>query len=117
MELEPRTLPTDPVAPAPDLAVQQGPQPTNKVVAASNGAATMSAAIAAAVSMFAGDAIMEVWNYLMPTELHNGATAKLIVSCVIAAATFYATQAAGRAVAYNVLDKPNVPLAPVSPAP
>lgn len=112
--LEPRTIPTAPTA---TLAVQASPQPTNKVVAASNGAATMSAAIAGAVALFASDAIMEVWNYVAPAELDNGATAKLIVGCVIAAASFYATQAAGRAVAYNVLDKPNVPLTPASPAP
>lgn len=115
--LEPRVIPAEPVNPPTNIAVQASPQPTNKVVAASNGAATMGAAIAAAVTLFAGDAIMEVWNYVSPDALDDGATAKLIVGIVIAAASFYATRATARAAAYNVLDKPNVPVVPVPNVP
>lgn len=108
--LEPRTVPDEPVA---TLAVQSGPQPTRKVTSATNAAGTAGGVIAAIFTTFGGDSIHELW------VLAFGAgaapmTEKLVTALIVFGVSTFAVRWLGRVAAYNVLDLPNVPLAPVS---
>ena len=113
--LEPRTLPAEPATPAPTVAVQASAQPSNKVAAASNAAGSLAAVLAGVMTGYAGPALTELageWGKTHPSTLQLG------IALVAALAAYIATRAGARAAAYNVLDKPNVPLAPVAnPAP
>jgi hypothetical protein len=101
-------------AAAVNVAVQTGPQPTNKVAAASEAAGSLAAVLAGVMAGYGGPAITELlgaWGEANPS------TTQLVVALVAAAAGYVVVKYPARAAAYNVLDKPNVPLAPVSPAP
>lgn len=105
MSLEPRTIPDE----EPDLgvAVQASAEPTNKVAAASNAAGSFAAVIGGVMAAYGGPAMTELmgeWGKAHPS------TAALGVMLVTSLASFYAVKYGGRAAAYNVLDKPNVPL-------
>lgn len=113
MSLEPRTVPAETVPAATDLAVQQpGGQPTRKVAAAANAAGGIGGIIAGAMTLYGDDAIREV---LAMTALGPKMT-DLVCLIVVSGAVYFGTKIGARAAAYNVLDKPNVPLAPVSQA-
>lgn len=106
--LDPRTIPAQPTA---TIAVQAAPEPTNKVAAASNAAGGLAAVVAGVMAAYGGPAIVELlgeWGATHPS------TTQLVVGIGAAVAGFVVTRAGGRAAAYNVLDKPNVPLVPVS---
>jgi hypothetical protein len=112
--LEPRTPPpSGPDTPAADVAVQTGGQPTRKVTAASTAGGSIGAIIAGAMSLYGDGAIREVLGGLPIGEKSTD----LIVFVLVSAAVYLGTKYGAQAAAYNVLDKPNVPLAPVSPAP
>lgn len=109
--LEPRPAP--PVVPTPvaDLAVQAEPQPTRKVAAASNAAGSLAAVLAGVMAGYGGPAITEMlgtWGEAHPS------TTQLVVALAAAGAAYVATKYGSQRAAYNVLDKPNVPLAPAS---
>lgn len=112
--LEPRTVPAELVVAPPvaaSVAIQTGSQPTNKVAAAANAAGSLAAVLAGVMSGYAGPAIAELageWGKNHPSTL------QLIIALIAAAAAFAVTKYGGQAAAYNVLDKPNVPLAPVA---
>lgn len=90
-----------------DIAVQSGSEPTNKVAAASNASGGIAGVVAGVMAVYGADALREILGPLATT--HPAATT-LIVLTVTSTAAFYATQLGGRAAAFNVLDKPNVPL-------
>ena len=105
MPLEPRTLPDE----EPDLgvAVQASAQPTRKVVAATVTGGSLGAVVGGVMAGFGGPAIIEAlgaWGQAHPS------ISGLIVTLVTSIAAFYAVKYGGQAGAYNVLDKPNVPL-------
>lgn len=104
---------TDMTAP---VAVQATSEPTNKLVAGTNAAAGVGAVIAGVLAAYGGEAIKEVWPALVPTALEGPAFTNLVVMGLVGVATFYATRASGRAAAYNVMDKPNIPIA-TAPSP
>lgn len=109
--LEPRTLPAGEAGPAPTIAVQTQPEPTNKVAAASNAAGSLAAVLAGVMTGYAGPAITELageWGKGHPNTLQLG------IAMIAALAAYVATKAGARAAAYNVLDAPNVPMAPVT---
>lgn len=90
-----------------NIAVQDSAQPTNKVAAASNAAGGVAAVVAGVMAAYGGDAIREL---LGPMAATYPAATTLIVLIVTGLASFYATKFGGQAAAFNVLDKPNVPL-------
>lgn len=110
--LEPRTAPSEVSAPA-AVAVQVGPQPTNKVSAAANAGGGIGGIIAGAMTLYGDDALREV---LAMTALGPKMT-DLVCLIVVSAAVYLGTKYGAQAAAYNVLDKPNVPLAPVENTP
>lgn len=90
-----------------DIAVQESPQPTNKVAAASNAAAAIGGVIAGVMAAYGGPAILEMlgdWGTAHPD------TAQLIVMIVAGIAGVVGGKYVPPAAAYNVLDKPNKPL-------
>lgn len=94
----------------PTVAIQTDPQPTNKVSAASNTAGGIAGVLAGVMTVYGGDAIRETLSVLpIGPKLQD-----LIVFAVVAVAGFYASKLGGQAAAYNVLDKPNVALQPVT---
>ena len=109
MSLEPRVVPDEPTA-SPAVAVQAGPQPTNKVSAASEAAGGIGGIIAGAMTLYGDGAIREVLASFPIGER----TTDLIVFVLVSAAVYFGSKYGARAAAYNILDKPNVPLAPVS---
>lgn len=108
--LEPRTVPT---APAATVAVQSGPQPTNKVAAAANAGGGIGGIIAGAMTLYGDGAIREVLGSLPIGEK----TTDLLVFVIVSAAVYLGTKYGAQAAAYNVLDKPNVPLVAATPTP
>ena len=108
--LEPRTVPAEPVVEHANVAIQVSGQPTNKVTAASTAGGSIGAIIAGAMSLYGDGAIREVLGGLPIGEK----TTDLIVFVLVSAAVYLGTKYGAQAAAYNVLDKPNVPLAPVS---
>jgi uncharacterized membrane protein YeiH len=111
--LEPRPLPPETIVAATDVAVQQGSQPTRKVAAASEAAGGIGGIIAGAMTLYGDGAIREVLANMPIGEKSTD----LIVFIVVSAAVYLGSKYGARAAAWNVLDKPNVPLAPVPPAP
>lgn len=107
--LEPRTLPTDAPASTASVAVQKSAQPTNKVAAAATAGGSIGGIIAGAMTLYGDGAIREVLAALPIGEK----TTDLLVFVIVSAAVYLGTKYGGQAAAYNVLDKPNVPLAPV----
>jgi hypothetical protein len=97
-----------------NIAVQESAQPTNKVAASTNASGSVAAVVAGVMAAYGGDAIREVMGAVATT--HPDGT-NLVVMLVTGIAAFYATKLGGRAAAYNVLDKPNVPLVAASPTP
>jgi len=91
-----------------NIAVQDSAQPTNKVAAASNAAGGVAAVVAGVMAAYGGDAIREIMGPL--AQQYPSATT-LVVLMATGVAAYYATKFGGQAAAYNVLDKPNVPLA------
>jgi hypothetical protein len=115
--LEPRTPPASgPDTPAANVAVQApgNTQPTNKVAAATNWGGTAGGAIAGIVSTFGSDSIHELWVIAFGTGAAP-MTEKIVSALIIFAVCTFATRYLGRVAAYNVLDKPNVAMAPVTP--
>jgi hypothetical protein len=112
VSLEPRTPPAETATPVANIAVQApgNTQPTNKVSAASTAGGSIGAIIAGAMSLYGDGAIREVLSGLPIGEK----TTDLIVFVLVSAAVYLGTKYGAQAAAYNVLDKPNVPLAPVS---
>lgn len=112
--LKPRIIPAEAV-PVPEtaatatVAVQTGGQPTRKVSAASTAGGSIGAIIAGAMSLYGDDAIREV---LANLPIGPKAT-DLIVFVLVSAAIYLGAKYGAQAAAYNVLDKPNVPLTPV----
>jgi hypothetical protein len=110
--LEPRTPPeAGPDTPAANVAVQTGAQPTNKVSAASTAGGSIGAIIAGAMSLYGDGAIREV---LSQVPAIGPKATDLLVFVAVSAAVYLGTKYGAQAAAFNVLDKPNVPLAPVS---
>jgi hypothetical protein len=113
--LEPRTPPPPgPDTPAAEVAFQTGGQPTRKVSAASNVGGSVAAVLAGVMAGYGGPAIMEL---LGEYGSSHPSVAQFLIMIATSVAAFIATKYGGQAAAYNVLDKPNVPLTPVSPAP
>ena len=97
-----------------DIARQASSQPTNKVRAASNVGGALAGVMAGVMTAFGGPALMElmgVWGTSHPS------TAALLVASVAALASWVAGKYGGQQAAYNVLDKPNIPLVSVSSLP
>jgi hypothetical protein len=88
-------------------------QPTNKVSAAANYGGGIGGIIAGAMSLYGDGAIREVLATLPIGEK----TTDLLVFAIVSAAVYLGTKYGAQAAAYNVLDKPNVALEPVKPAP
>lgn len=107
--LEPRTLPEEPETGPTTIAVQAGPQPTRKVAAAAEAAGGIGGIIAGAMTLYGDGAIREVLAALPIGEK----TTDLLVFVIVSVAVYFGTKYGARAAAYNVLDKPNVPVAPV----
>lgn len=107
MSLEPRTIPAE--AASPTLAVQNGPQPTRKVAAAANAAGSLAAVIGGVMAGYGGPAIMELLGEYGKT---HPSIAGFLVMMATSVASFLAVKYGGQAAAYNVLDKPNVPMVP-----
>ena len=115
--LEPRIRPDvepGPDTPAADVAVQAGPQPTNKVASATNWGGTAGGALAAIFTTFGADAIHEMWTLTFGVGAAP-MTEKLVTATAIFAVCTFLVRWLGRVAAYNVLDAPNVPLTPVVP--
>ena len=93
------------------VAVQTSGQPTNKVAAASNMGGGLAAVVAGVMAAYGGPAITEMLGTWSTT--HPSATA-LLVAAVAAVAGYFVTKFGGQAAAYNVLDKPNVPMVPAT---
>jgi predicted lipid-binding transport protein (Tim44 family) len=114
--LEPRTPPPPGAdTPAANVAVQApgNTQPTNKVTAASTAGGGIGAIIASGMSLYGEAALREVLaNFPIGEKLTD-----LICFVAVASVVYVGTKYGAQWAAYNVLDKPNVPLAPVSPAP
>jgi hypothetical protein len=94
------------------VAVQTSNEPTNKLATGTQAAGAIAGVLAGVLSAYGADAIKE----LLPSPPLGPATQNLIVMAVTAVATWAAAQWGGRRAAYNVLDKPNVPIA-AAPSP
>ena len=97
-----------------NIAVQSSGQPTNKVRAASNVGGALAGVMAGVMTAFGGPAIMELmgeWGMSHPS------TAALLVATVAALASWVAGKYGGQTAAFNVLDKPNIPLVAISSLP
>lgn len=90
-----------------NIAIQEGTQPTNKVAAASNASGGIAAVVASIMAAYGGPAIIEALGSFAET---NPSGTTLLVMLVVGLASFFAAKFGGQAAAYNVLDKPNVPL-------
>ena len=90
-----------------NIAVQASGQPTNKVSATGTAAGGIAAVLAGVMTAYIGPAIME---QLGSWGTANPSTAAFLVALAAALAGFFATKYGGQAAAYNVLDKPNIPL-------
>jgi hypothetical protein len=97
-----------------NVAIQVSGQPTNKVTAASTAGGSIGAIIAGAMSLYGDGAIREV---LSQVPAIGPKATDLLVFVAVSAAVYLGTKYGAQAAAYNVLDKPNVPLAPVAPIP
>jgi hypothetical protein len=94
-----------------DIAVQSTEQPTNKVAAAGTAAGAIGAVLVA-VTTFVGPAMEEaLGGKVGPNVL------ALITAAVGALVGYFALKYGSQAAAYNVLDKPNVPLQASTPVP
>jgi hypothetical protein len=93
------------------VAVQTGPEPTNKVAAATNAAGGIAGIITGIMAAYGGPAIVEMLGAWATT--HPAATQFLVV-LITGVAGWLATLYGGRIASYNVLDAPNVPMAPVT---
>jgi hypothetical protein len=91
-----------------NIAVQDSAQPTNKVAAATNASGGIAAVVASIMAAYGGPAIVEALGEFATTNPSGTAFAVMLVTGV---ASFYAAKLGGQAAAFNVLDKPNVPLA------
>lgn len=113
--LEPRIIPaeTETEAVADGLAVQSGGQPTRKVSAATNAAGSVAAVLAGVMAGYGGPAIMELLGKYGET---HPSVAQFLIMATTSLAAFLATKYGGQAVAYNVLDRPNVALKKASSA-
>ena len=97
-----------------NIAVQDGAQPTNKVSAASNTAGGIAAVVASVMATYGADAIREAlgeWGAAHPSNTTR------ITILLVSLAAFFSTKLGGQAAAYNILDKPNVPLVKARTAP
>lgn len=91
------------------VAEQTGPQPTNKVAAASTAAGALGAVLLA-VTSFIGPALEEsLGPYMGPSTL------QLVIAAVGAAVGYFGLKYGAQAAAYNVLDAPNRPLTSHAP--
>lgn len=97
------TRPTD------ELAEQPTPEPTNKVVAASN-IGGLAGALLGFIAATGSDAIREIWIAAVPPALETEAISGLVVGIILTAAGFFGVKYASKAGAYNVLDRVNIPL-------
>jgi uncharacterized membrane protein YeiH len=97
---------------APAVAIQTSPQPTNKVTWASNAAGSIGAVFAGSIAAYGGDQLRTVLIELSPSLAEKPATIGLIVFVLVALAGFFANKYGSQLAAYNVLDKPNVPIVP-----
>ena len=93
------------------VAVQATSEPTRKLAAGTTAAGAIAGVLAGILAAYGGDAIKEV---LASTSL-GPAMQNLIVMMVVGVATWLATKYGGQAAAYNVLDKPNIPIATTKP--
>jgi hypothetical protein len=93
------------------VAVQTGAEPTNKVAAATNAAGGIAGIVAGTLAAYGGPAIVE---FLGAWATTHPAGTQLVVLLVTGVAAGIATKYAGRSASYNVLDAPNVPMAPVA---
>jgi hypothetical protein len=110
--LEPRILPAAAVVPPTStVAVQTGTQPTNKVAAATNVGSGIAAVIAGVMTIYGGPALVEM---LGPWGVAHPNSTAFAVALATAAATWAGVRYGGRGAAYNVLDAPNVAMAPVT---
>jgi hypothetical protein len=114
--LEPRVLPAaaavPPTMPASSgVAVQISGQPTRKVAAATNYGSTAGGLIAGAMTLYGDGAIREV---LALVPLIGPKMTDLLVFLAVGAAVLFGSKVAGRIAAYDVLDAPNVAMAPVT---
>lgn len=110
-ELEPRAVP--PVdTEVPKVAVQVGPQPTNKVSAATTAAGGIGGILSGAMAAYGGPALIEMLNPDW-VAAHPNAT-QLLVLVVVGVGSALAIKYFGQSAAFNVLDAPNVPMKPVA---
>jgi hypothetical protein len=110
--LEPRILPAAAVVPPTStVAVQTSPQPTNKVAAATTAAGGAGVLITGAMVTWGGPAIIEILGVEW-TAAHPASTQ--IIVAVVSGLVALLIPVIGRYAAYNVLDAPNVAMAPVT---
>ena len=113
--LEPRRSPEvwapQPVLPASSgVAVQTSGEPTRKVAAATNVGSALGGVIAGVMTIYGGPAIIEM---LGDWGVNNPQQTTFIVALATATATWAGIKYGGRSASYNVLDAPNVAMAPV----
>lgn len=101
------------------IAVQTTTEPTNKLAAGTTAAASVGAVIAGALAAYGNEAIRDVIVEVLPGMAAKAATTNFIVFMMVTVAAYVANKYAGLRAGYNVLDRPNVPLAaaprPVAP--
>lgn len=93
------------------IAVQSTSEPTNKLAAGTTAAAGVGAVIAGALAGYGNEAIRDVLVEVLPVMAAKAATTNFIVFIVVTLAAYFANKQAGLRAGYNVLDKPNVPVA------
>ena len=89
------------------LAEQTDDHPTNKLAAGTNAAGAIGGVIAGVFASYGGPAIKE----LIGTTGLGAESQNFVVLLVVTVAGFLATKYGGQRAAYNVLDKPNRPVA------
>lgn len=92
-----------------NVAVQATNQPTNKVAATGTAAGGLAAVIAGTMAAYGGPAIQELlgsWGTNYPS------VSQLLILIVTGVAAYFATKYGSQQAAWNVLDKPNIPLVP-----
>lgn len=99
----------------PAVAIQTSNEPTNKLAAGTAASAGVGGVVAGAIVGFGAPAYYElVANG--PAILQGPGVSGLILGIITGLATLWASKKAGLIAGYNVLDKPNVPMA-VAPPP
>lgn len=92
------------------VAEQATDEPTNKLAAGTTASAGVGAVIAGAIAGYGSEAIRDVLMEVVPALAAKAATTNFLVFIGVTVAAYVASKYGGQAAAFNVLDKPNIPL-------